>query len=59
MLIYNKLQEIGSNHCKGITFEEANLDREIVSGGTFDECLAYKVETVKSVCFLCTRKPLE
>lgn len=40
-------------------FEEADLEREIVSGGAFDECLVYKIETAMSVCFLCTRKPLE
>lgn len=40
-------------------FEEADLEGKIVSGGAFDECLAYKIETVMSLCSLGTRKPLE
>lgn len=40
-------------------FEEADLEGEFVSGGAFDECLAYKLETGMSLCSLHTGKPLE
>lgn len=40
-------------------FEEANLERETVSGGAFGENLAYRIATVMSLCSLCAKKLLE